>query len=80
MWELWTLVPTAQGTARVRLVDRWIAVGTAGELLERDVWEVCFERDGLELVRRVRTMPEPGPAALAQAVGRLLTSTTDSTT
>jgi hypothetical protein len=72
--DLWTLVRTEFGMARVQLVDRWLAVAACGDLLERDVWDVRFETGGVAVVRRMRTFPEPTPEALRAAVGALLRS------
>lgn len=79
MDELWTVVHTSEGPARVRLVDRWIAVARGGELLERDVWEVSFEHAGVQVIRRMRTLPEPPPRALLRAVEDVVRVGSDTT-
>lgn len=62
------VIRTAYGDARVVLADRWIAISRDGDLLERDVWDVTWTQDGVDVVRQVRTYPEPDVHTLRAAV------------
>lgn len=70
MHDLHRVVATPLGPARVALVDRWLGIGRAGDLLERDVWHVVLRVGDLEVDTHVRTFPGADDDALAAAIGQ----------
>lgn len=66
--DLLTRVATSHGDAVVELVDQWVAVTPAGDVLVRDVWRARVEAADVVVDARVLTFPEPTPEALAAAL------------